>query len=68
MESAHTTTFTVKASHWANRADGRAALLIFPVEIAPRAFAFELNLQGIQALRRHLDEAEALLRTKPGQA
>ena len=68
MEYPDTTTYTVRASHWANRADGRAALLIFPLEIAPKGFAFELNLLGIQALRRHLDEAEAFLRTKAGHA
>jgi hypothetical protein len=62
------TTYTVKSSNWARRADGRAALLLYPEETAPQAVAFEINLDAIVFIRRHLDAAEEFLRTQEGHA
>jgi hypothetical protein len=62
------TTYIVTSSNWARRADGRAALLIYPEETAPQAVAFDINLDAIASIRRHLDAAEVFLRTQAGQA
>jgi hypothetical protein len=62
------TTFTVKASNWARRADGRVALLLYPEETAPQPVAFEIDLDAIGSIRRHLDAAEEFLGSKVGHA
>ena len=62
------TSFTVMASNWARRADGRVALLLYPQETAHHPVAFEINLDAIGSIRRHLDAAEEFLCAQAGNA
>ena len=57
---------TVTRSETLLRLDGRTAIELTTLELG--RIAFEVNLQAIAALRRHLSAAESYLRQKPGKA
>jgi len=59
-------TVTVIGSRTVARADGRVAIMLDTQERGP--IAFEVNLRGIEVLRKELNAAESILRQTNGNS